>query len=84
MTDNRLFLNVSAVALLISLAAMSAGAASGAPVAQFQPFRIGSYRAVALKDGELEVPVDGKSFVVGQPNEAVSAVLKAGGARQGG
>ncbi|HEY6619165.1 MAG TPA: MBL fold metallo-hydrolase [Steroidobacteraceae bacterium] len=80
MTDNRLFLSVSAVALLISLAAMSAGAASGAPVAQFQPFRIGSYRAVALKDGELEVPVDGKSFVAGQPNEAVSAVLKAGGA----
>jgi glyoxylase-like metal-dependent hydrolase (beta-lactamase superfamily II) len=82
MTDSRVFLRVSAVfsALLISLAAVTAGAASGVPVAQFQPFNIGSYRAVALKDGELEVPVDGKSFVVGQPNEVVSAVLKAGGA----
>jgi len=51
-----------------------------APVAQFQPFKIGSYSAVALKDGGGEEPVDGKSFIVGQPNEAVGAVLKAGGA----
>jgi glyoxylase-like metal-dependent hydrolase (beta-lactamase superfamily II) len=35
---------------------------------------------VALKDGELEMRVDGKSFVVGQSNEVVGAVLKAGGA----
>jgi glyoxylase-like metal-dependent hydrolase (beta-lactamase superfamily II) len=66
--------------LLMSLAAVTADAASGAPVAQFQAFKIGSYSAVALKDGGIEAPVDGKSFIVGQPNEAVSAVLKAGGA----
>ena len=66
-------------ALLMSLAAVTAEA-SGAPVAQFQSFKIGVYSAVALKDGALQVPVDGKSFVVGQPNQAVGAVLKAGGA----
>jgi glyoxylase-like metal-dependent hydrolase (beta-lactamase superfamily II) len=67
-------------ASLMSLAAVTADAAPGAAVAQFQPFKIGSYSAVALKDGELEEPIDGKSFVVGQPNEVVGAVLKAGGA----
>jgi len=66
--------------LLMSLAALTADAAPGAAVAQFQPFKIGSYSAVALKDGGLEEPVDGKSFIIGQPNEAVGAVLTAGGA----
>jgi glyoxylase-like metal-dependent hydrolase (beta-lactamase superfamily II) len=82
MTDRRRFPGVFAAisALLMSLAAVTAGAAPGAAVAQFQPFKIGSYSAVALKDGGLEEPVDGKSFIVGQPNEAVGAVLKAGGA----
>jgi glyoxylase-like metal-dependent hydrolase (beta-lactamase superfamily II) len=82
MTDRRLFLRVFAAlsALLMALAAVTANAVPGAPVAQFQPFKIGSYSAVALKDGALEVPVDGKSFIVGQPNEAIGAVLKAGGA----
>jgi glyoxylase-like metal-dependent hydrolase (beta-lactamase superfamily II) len=82
MTDRRRFPGVFAAisALAVSLSAVTAGAAPGAPVAQFQPFKIGSYGAVALKDGALEVPVDGKSFVVGQPNETVGAVLKAGGA----
>jgi glyoxylase-like metal-dependent hydrolase (beta-lactamase superfamily II) len=56
------------------------GAAPRAAVAQFQQFKIGSYSALALKDGGLEEPVDGKSFIVGQPNEAVAAVLRAGGA----
>src|SRR5471032_2556124 len=82
MTDRRRFPEVFAAisALLMSVAAGAAGAAPGAAVAQFQPFKIGSYSAVALKDGGLEEPVDGKSFIVGQPNEAVGAVLKAGGA----
>ena len=82
MITRRRFPGVYAVicAVLMSLSAVTADAASGAPVAQFQAFKIGSYRAVALKDGGLEVPVDGKSFVVDQPNEAVSAALKAGGA----
>ncbi|HTD74151.1 MAG TPA: MBL fold metallo-hydrolase [Steroidobacteraceae bacterium] len=82
MTDRRRFPRLSAAiaASLMSLAAVTADAASGSPVAQFQPFKIGSYSAVALKDGRLEMPVDGKSFVLGQPNETVGAVLKAGGA----
>jgi glyoxylase-like metal-dependent hydrolase (beta-lactamase superfamily II) len=82
MTDRRLLLQVFAAisALFMSLSAVTADAAPGAPAAQFQPFKIDSYRAVALKDGGLEEPVDGKSFVVGQSNETVSAVLKAGGA----
>jgi glyoxylase-like metal-dependent hydrolase (beta-lactamase superfamily II) len=82
MTDRRRFPGMFAAisALLVSLAAVIAAAAPDAPMAQFQRFKIGSYSAVALKDGGLEEPVDGKSFVVGQPNEAVSAVLKAGGA----
>jgi glyoxylase-like metal-dependent hydrolase (beta-lactamase superfamily II) len=66
--------------LLVSLAAVTADAAPGAAVAQFQAFKIAGYNAVALKDGNLEEPVDGKSFIVGQSNQAVSAVLKAGGA----
>jgi glyoxylase-like metal-dependent hydrolase (beta-lactamase superfamily II) len=82
MTDCRRFPGVFAAlsALLVSLAGVTANAASGAPAVQFQPFKIGSYGAVALKDGALEMPVDGKSFVLGQPNEAVSAVLEASGA----
>jgi glyoxylase-like metal-dependent hydrolase (beta-lactamase superfamily II) len=82
MTDRRLSLRVFATisVLAASLAAMTADAAPGGPVAQFQAFKIGSYSAVALKDGGIVAPVDGKSFIVGQPNEAVSAVLKAGGA----
>jgi glyoxylase-like metal-dependent hydrolase (beta-lactamase superfamily II) len=82
MTDHRRFPGLFATisALLVSVAAVTANAAPAAPVAQFQPFKIGSYSAVALKDGALEMPVDGKSFVLGQPNETVGAVLKAGGA----
>jgi len=81
MTDRHLSLRVlAATSALLSMAAMTADAAPGAPMVQFQPFKIGSYSAVALKDGALEMPVDGKSFVLGQPNEAVGAVLKAGGA----
>jgi glyoxylase-like metal-dependent hydrolase (beta-lactamase superfamily II) len=82
MADLRRFPNVFAVisAFLVSLAAVTAHAAPGTPVAQFQAFKIGSYSAVALKDGALEMPVDGKSFVLGQSNQTVGAVLKEGGA----
>jgi glyoxylase-like metal-dependent hydrolase (beta-lactamase superfamily II) len=88
MTIRRLALTAlfSAIpALIASLASINAKAAAAAaapatPVAQFQAFKIGSYSAVALKDGTLEMPVDGKSFVLGQSNESVGAVLKAGGA----
>jgi glyoxylase-like metal-dependent hydrolase (beta-lactamase superfamily II) len=82
MVIRRLALTVFAAipAMSLALAAVAADAAPTTPVAQFQAFKIGSYSAVALKDGTLEMPVDGKSFVVGQSNEAVGAVLKAGGA----
>jgi glyoxylase-like metal-dependent hydrolase (beta-lactamase superfamily II) len=82
MTDRHVSLRAFAAitSLSLALAIMTADAAPGTPVAQFQAFKIGSYSAVALKDGGLQMPVDGKSFVVGQSNEAVGAVLKAGGA----
>src|ERR1700722_15659869 len=88
MKDRRRFPFAVLSAFLMSLSAVTAhaAAADGAaaapptPVAQFQAFKIGSYSAVALKDGVIEMPNDGKSFVVGQSNEAVGAVLKAGGA----
>jgi glyoxylase-like metal-dependent hydrolase (beta-lactamase superfamily II) len=85
MIDRRRFPTALAAicALMASVAALTAGAAPGAAVAQFQALQIGTYGAVALKDGGLEEPVDGKSFIVGQPNEAVNAVLKAGGAPTG-
>jgi len=62
------------------LTAWAAAPSEAAPVAQYQPFKIGSFSAVSLKDGELDAPVDGKTFVIDRPNEAVGAVLKAGGA----
>jgi glyoxylase-like metal-dependent hydrolase (beta-lactamase superfamily II) len=82
MTKRRLALRVIAAipAFSLALASVTADGAPAAPVAQFQGFKIGTYSAVALKDGTLEMPVDGKSFIVGQSNEAVGAVLKAGGA----
>jgi glyoxylase-like metal-dependent hydrolase (beta-lactamase superfamily II) len=82
MTKRRLASRMFAAipALGLALASLTADAAPAAPVAQFQGFKIGSYGAVALKDGSLEMPVDGKSFIVAQSNEAVGAVLKAGGA----
>lgn len=69
------------IVLLFGITAITVAAAAPAPpVPQFQRFKIGSYDAVALKDGELQMPVDGKSFVLGQSNEVVGAALKAGGA----
>jgi len=68
---------------IVGLALLSiavGGEASAAGDAQYQAFKIGSYNAVALKDGTLQEPNDGKSFVVGQPTADVAAVLKSGGA----
>jgi glyoxylase-like metal-dependent hydrolase (beta-lactamase superfamily II) len=75
-----LFAAIPALSLALAGAEAAAAAVPATPVAQIQAFKIGSYSAVALKDGTLEMPVDGKSFIVGQSNEAVGAVLKAGGA----
>jgi len=64
----------------VSLAMNAATAAPPAPGTQYQAFKIGSYSAVALKDGSIEMPNDGKSFVVGRPTAEVAAALKSGGA----
>lgn len=80
MTDSRRFSVFSAFAVLLaSLAAAPGQAAADKPAAQFQSFKIGTYSATALRDGAIQMPVDGKSFVLDQSNEAVGAVLKAGG-----
>jgi glyoxylase-like metal-dependent hydrolase (beta-lactamase superfamily II) len=68
------------IAVIIASLMQIAVAAHAAPPAHFQRFKIGSYDAIALKDGGLQAPVDGKSFVLGRTNETVGAVLKAGGA----
>jgi glyoxylase-like metal-dependent hydrolase (beta-lactamase superfamily II) len=68
---------------IVGLALLSIAVGSGASAAgdaQYQAFKIGSYNAVALKDGTLQEPNDGKSFVVEQPTADVAAVLKSGGA----
>ncbi len=72
----------TSVATLLLLAAATAGSVAAEPdsAPQFQKFSIGTLTAVALKDGALLEPNDGKSFVIGQPVAEVAAVLKAGGA----
>src|SRR5690349_14377440 len=56
------------ISALLSLAASSwivtADAAAPAAQPQFHAFKIGSDKAVALKDGDIQEPNDGKSFVV--------------------
>ena len=42
-------------------------------------FKIGALDAVALKDGDIDAPNDGKTFAIGQPAEAVNALLTAAG-----
>jgi glyoxylase-like metal-dependent hydrolase (beta-lactamase superfamily II) len=72
---------ISAVlSLLFGTEAVNADAAPAVPTGRVQTFRIGSYNAVALRDGEIQEPNDGKSFVLGQPITKVAAILKAAGA----
>src|ERR1700722_10682819 len=69
---------ISALALTI---VMGTAMADPPPATeQFRVFSIGSLYAVALKDGALQEPNDGKSFSVGQAPSEVAAVLKSGGA----
>src|SRR5882724_10769201 len=75
------FISISALlSLVVGAVTMTAHAASPVPAAQYQAFKIGGYSAVALKDGAIQEPNDGKSFVVGQPTAEVAATLKSGGA----
>jgi glyoxylase-like metal-dependent hydrolase (beta-lactamase superfamily II) len=68
------------LSLVVGAVTMTAGAASPAPDTQFQAFKIAKYGALALKDGTIQEPNDGKSFVVGQTTAEVAAALKSGGA----
>lgn len=62
-------------------AAPAATAAATPPASQPDVFRfrIGTLDAVALKDGDMDIANDGKTFGVGQPIEQVAAVLAAAG-----
>jgi glyoxylase-like metal-dependent hydrolase (beta-lactamase superfamily II) len=66
--------------LLAGTAPVPVHAASPVPTDQVQAFRIGSYSALALLDGSIREPNDGKSFVVDQPPAEAAAVLKSAGA----
>src|SRR5262249_22863049 len=72
------------ISALLSLAVgtwiMTADAAAPAAETRFHAFKIGSDNAMALYDGELQEPNDGKSFVLGQPTAEVAETLKSGGA----
>jgi glyoxylase-like metal-dependent hydrolase (beta-lactamase superfamily II) len=66
--------------LVVGAVTMTARATSPAPGAQFQAFKIGKYSALALEDGTIQEPNDGKSFVVGRTTTEVAAALESGGA----
>jgi glyoxylase-like metal-dependent hydrolase (beta-lactamase superfamily II) len=67
-------------ALTLTMLMRTAAADPHPATAQFHPFAVGSLYAVALKDGALEEPNDGHSFVVDHSPAEVAAVLKKGGA----
>lgn len=83
----RSLLIFAAAAALLALPACSpkgatAKPAPAAPAAAAQDvfrFKIGQLDAVALKDGDIEIPNDGKTFGVGVPTAEVGDVLKAAG-----
>ncbi|QSX73576.1 MBL fold metallo-hydrolase [Lysobacter arenosi] len=68
-------------------AAAAAAAPDAAAAAAAQPeaspdvfrFKIGALDAVALKDGDIDVANDGKTFAVGQASAEVAALLTAAG-----
>jgi len=68
------------LSLVVGVMAMTAQAAPPSEGVQYQAFKVGSYSAIALKDGAIQEPNDGKSFVLGQSTAAVAATLKSGGA----
>lgn len=92
---NRTALSVSLAALLVALSACGKQAdtptpVSAAPATTSAPapaaaqgevfrFRIGTLDAIALKDGEIDVANDGRTFGVGQPTEATAALLAGAG-----
>ncbi len=71
-----------AITALLALTQVTSAAAAPPPAATagFSTFSIGGLNAVALKDGALQQPNDGKSFIVGRSPSEVAAVLASGGA----
>jgi len=53
--------------------------ADPAPASQFFAFTIGKLSAAAIKDGDIDVANDGKTFALGRPPADVAAVLSANG-----
>ena len=43
--------------------------------AAFYRFRVGSLEAIAVEDGDISVPNDGKTVGIGEPKDAVAALL---------
>lgn len=66
--------------LMLTCATRNATAEPPAATARFVTFSIGDLKAVALEDGTLQQPNDGKSFIVGRSPSEVAAVLASGGA----
>lgn len=64
------------IRLALSIAALLATSAQAAPLAH--PFQIGALKGVALKDGDLAQPNDGKAVFRGDP-KAIGAALAADG-----
>ncbi|MEH6413505.1 MBL fold metallo-hydrolase [Pseudomonas sp. CGJS7] len=65
-------------------ATAAAPAAAPAPAAQNESpdvrrFRIGALEAAALKDGDIDVVNDAKTFAIGQPLDQINALLSAAG-----
>jgi glyoxylase-like metal-dependent hydrolase (beta-lactamase superfamily II) len=60
-------------------AAATPAAATPAAESSAHEFEIGELSAVALRDGEIKFPNDGKTFAVGHPPENVAKLLSAAG-----
>jgi glyoxylase-like metal-dependent hydrolase (beta-lactamase superfamily II) len=71
-------MKVSILGLAVVSIVLGSGVSAAADT-KFQAFKIGGYEAVALKDGDLQEPNDGKSFLVGQPTAEVAETLESGG-----
>jgi glyoxylase-like metal-dependent hydrolase (beta-lactamase superfamily II) len=55
------------------------GPSTSAQVGQIQRFRIGELEAVALKDGDIDIPNDGKTLGIGRSTAEVGDLLAAAG-----
>jgi glyoxylase-like metal-dependent hydrolase (beta-lactamase superfamily II) len=60
-------------------AAEAPAAATPAAESSAHEFKIGELSAVALRDGEIKFPNDGKTFAVGHPPEDVAKLVSAAG-----